>query len=235
MPRTTPAVWIPYKWSRSACNLVEDTTGGAFGPFGGQLIVSELTNGMLLRSQLERVQGEWQGAVWPLRQRVGSLVRVLFAKDGTLFGGLTNRGWGGVPPADGVCRVRYTGKAPMEMHDVHLLQDGFEIRFTQPVAADCALTPESVTLTQYDYYWWWEYGSPERHTERLPVSSVALSADRRTLTVHAPLRAAMMARLSVAGVRGLNRMLEGTALPRLNEAEIEKMIHRNSLELLGLE
>lgn len=40
---------------------------------------------------------------------------------------------------------------------------------------------------------------------------------------------------SVEGVRNLNRMLEGTALPRLNEAEIERMIHRESLALLGLE
>lgn len=201
VPRTPPAVWIPYKWSRSAGSLVEDTSGGAFGPFAGQLIVSELTNGMLLRAQLERVQGEWQGAVWPLRQRIGSLVRVVFAPDGTLFGGMTNRGWGGVPPPDGICRVRFTGREPMEMHAVHLLQDGFTITFTQPVAADCSLTPDDVTLTQYDYDWWWEYGSPERHTGRVAVQDVELSSDRRTLTVHAPLRAAMMARLSLAGVR----------------------------------
>lgn len=39
---------------------------------------------------------------------------------------------------------------------------------------------------------------------------------------------------SMDGLRGLNRMLEGTALPRLNEAAIEAMIHRDSLEILGL-
>lgn len=40
---------------------------------------------------------------------------------------------------------------------------------------------------------------------------------------------------TVTGVRGLNNMLEGTALPRLKTDEIEKMIHRDSLKLLGLE
>jgi predicted TIM-barrel fold metal-dependent hydrolase len=40
---------------------------------------------------------------------------------------------------------------------------------------------------------------------------------------------------TVDGVRGLNNMLEGTALPRLKPEEIEKMIHRESLKLLGLE
>lgn len=39
---------------------------------------------------------------------------------------------------------------------------------------------------------------------------------------------------SIAGVRGLNDMLEGTKLPRLDSAQIEAMIHRDSLALLGL-
>ncbi|WP_437193897.1 amidohydrolase family protein [Planctomicrobium sp. SH527] len=37
------------------------------------------------------------------------------------------------------------------------------------------------------------------------------------------------------GVRNLNSMLTGTHLPRLNEAQIEAMIYRESLPLLGLE
>jgi predicted TIM-barrel fold metal-dependent hydrolase len=39
---------------------------------------------------------------------------------------------------------------------------------------------------------------------------------------------------SVDGIRGLNRMLEGTALPRLDTTAIEAMIHRDALTLLGL-
>jgi predicted TIM-barrel fold metal-dependent hydrolase len=39
---------------------------------------------------------------------------------------------------------------------------------------------------------------------------------------------------SIAGLRSLNAMVEGTNLPRLNEAEIEKLIHRDSFSLLGL-
>lgn len=40
---------------------------------------------------------------------------------------------------------------------------------------------------------------------------------------------------SIDGVRKLNHMLEGTALPRLDPEEIEKMIYRDTLGLLGLE
>jgi predicted TIM-barrel fold metal-dependent hydrolase len=39
---------------------------------------------------------------------------------------------------------------------------------------------------------------------------------------------------TLAGLRSMNRMVEGTNLPRLNEGAIERMIYRDSLPLLGL-
>ena len=39
---------------------------------------------------------------------------------------------------------------------------------------------------------------------------------------------------SIDGIRGLDQMLEGTALPRLNTDAIERMIYRDSLPLLNL-
>ena len=39
---------------------------------------------------------------------------------------------------------------------------------------------------------------------------------------------------TIAGVRGLNKMVAGTGLPRLNEDKIEELIHRDSLPSLGL-
>jgi len=40
---------------------------------------------------------------------------------------------------------------------------------------------------------------------------------------------------TIEGLKGLNGMLEGTALPRLDEEEIGKMIGRDALTLLGLD
>jgi hypothetical protein len=40
---------------------------------------------------------------------------------------------------------------------------------------------------------------------------------------------------SVDGIRSLNKMLEGTALPRLDTGQIENMLYRNSFELLEIE
>lgn len=39
---------------------------------------------------------------------------------------------------------------------------------------------------------------------------------------------------TIAGLRDLNSMLEGTALPRLDERQIESMIHRDAISILGL-
>ena len=39
---------------------------------------------------------------------------------------------------------------------------------------------------------------------------------------------------TIEGLRGLNRMVEGTNFPRLNEQAIERLIYRDSLKILGL-
>ena len=40
---------------------------------------------------------------------------------------------------------------------------------------------------------------------------------------------------TIDGLRGLNGMLEGTALPRLKTDKIEELIFRDTLPLLGLD
>jgi glucose/arabinose dehydrogenase len=187
--RQPAAIWLPYKWSRSPGNQAWDLTGGKFGPFGGQFMLAEMTNGMVIRGAMEKVDGEYQGWVVPLRQRVGSAVRVLFAPDGTLLCGLTNRGWGGYSPADGVARVRWTGKVPMEIERASF-QAGpgggsMRVRFTK----DCLGSQRTakVTVTQYDYDYWWEYGSPERDLVVLEAHDRSdLSSDTHELLYDIP-------------------------------------------------
>jgi hypothetical protein len=150
-----PAVWIPYGLSRSAGNPLLDSTAGKFGPFAGQMFVAELTNGCVVRADLEKVEGEWQGSALQFRRGTGSANRIAFAPDGTMIVGLTNRGWGGAPPADGLARVKWTGRVPMEMEHVRLEQDGFLVSFTLPLAADCKPAAANAHLVQYDYNSWW--------------------------------------------------------------------------------
>lgn len=199
--RAPAAVWLPYKWSRSTGNLVPDSTDGAFGPFAGQLFVGEVTNGLVLRVALEEVEGVKQGAAFLFRQGLGAAARVGFAPDGSLFAGLTNRGWGGRAPADGLARIRWTGVTPLELERVSILPDGFRVDLTLPLADDCTPTPDDITLVQYDYDWWWEYGSPERNMTAVEVTAVEVADDRRSLVLRAPgLRTGMVARGTFAGL-----------------------------------
>lgn len=174
VPRTRPAVWMPYKWTRSTGNMVMAPKGWA--PWGEQVVLAELTNGMVLRADLEQVQGAWQGAVFVMRTNVGSAVRALYADDRTLLLGLTNRGWGGLPPGHGIARVRRTKETPLEIVKVAAQEDGFALAFNAPLAQP--LQPSQVSVELYRYDWFWEYGSPERDTHRIEVAKVECSGDR---------------------------------------------------------
>ena len=167
--REHPVLWLPYQWSRSTGNIIKDNTGG---PFHGQYLIAELTNGQILRAQFEEIDGVLQGACWIAHKRIGSAYHIEYGPDGTLYAGMTNRGWGGLAPGNGIARVKYNGELPLEMQSTNLLKDGFVLTFNKPLA-----TTPSVSGTKYDYNYWWEYGSPQQHVEDLEVSKVTLSED----------------------------------------------------------
>lgn len=211
--RKPAAIWLPYKWSRSPGDLAWDRTGGTFGVFEDQFFLAELTNGMVLRGDFETAQGVTQGWVIPFRHDVGSAVRTRFASDGTLFLGLTNRGWGGLSPADGIARVRWTGEIPFEIADVELLdpaqhagQRGFRLTFTRPLAngpTGAGYALDSVSISQYDYDYWWEYGSPERATHSVPIEAIELrDVDGATeLFLYADIEPGYATRVRLPGLR----------------------------------
>lgn len=176
--RAHPAILIPYLWSRSAGNVIQDTTGGAFGPFQDQYFIAELTNGQVVRADFEEIDGTLQGACWQFRTGVGSTYRAKFGPSAMLYAGMTNRGWGGLAPGSGIVRIEHTGVLPLEMTRAHLLQDGFEITCTKPLA-----NAPDVIAQKYDYNWWWEYGSPQQNVEDLSVRNVAISDNGMIVTI----------------------------------------------------
>jgi len=167
--RAHPALWLPYQWSRSTGNVIYDNTGG---PFDGQYLIAELTNGQILRADFETIDGVLQGACWLAHQRVGSVYHIEYGPDGTLFSGMTNRGWGGLAPGNGIARIKYNGELPLEMRTAHLVEDGFELTFTKPLVQVPVIHGQ-----KYDYNWWWEYGSPQQHIEELHITDITLSED----------------------------------------------------------
>lgn len=159
-----PAVWFPYKLARSVTGFAE-ITDDRFGPFKGQLMVGDFQNAIVTRVQLEKVNGEYQGAVWPfLKQFQSGVNRLVYGPDGKLYvGGLQAPvSWKAVAPLDfALERIEFTGKVPFEVKEVHALRDGFELTFTQPVEAKAAADPESYDVTQYGFKYHAKYGSPE--------------------------------------------------------------------------
>jgi hypothetical protein len=172
---TWPAVWFPYKkMGQSASDILLDDTGGRFGPFEGQMFVGEQTYCQVFRVFLEKVGGEYQGACFPFRSGFRSGVhRLAFALDGSMFVGMTDRGWGSTgPKRDGLQRLLWTGRVPLEIRAMRVRPRGFELEFTRDVD-DGAADPARYRVISYTYDYHPEYGSDEVDTREHAVLGAA--------------------------------------------------------------
>ncbi len=200
-----PAVWFPYeKAGQSATDIMLDSSQGRFGPFAGQLFVGEFTQASMHRVFLEKVGGQYQGACFPFRSRFASAVlRLAQAPDGSVFVGLTNRGWSSLGTAAyGLQRLVWTGKTPFEILEMRARSDGFELVFTKPVDVASAEAAGSYALASHTYLYHSVYGSDEIQKRTLTIDEASVSADglRVRLRTHG-LRPLFVHELLAAGVR----------------------------------
>ncbi|MEM7656961.1 MAG: plastocyanin/azurin family copper-binding protein [Bacteroidota bacterium] len=175
-----PAVWVPHGiLGISLAELLEDTTDGAFGPFSGQVFIGDQGQAKLMRVVMEKVKGEYQGVVFPFRENFQSgILRICWGKDGSLFLGQTNRGWGSLGSKDqGLQRLIWTGKMPFEMKTIEARPDGFEIEFTQPVDKETASNPDHYEVTSFTYKYHPVYGSPIVNDRSEWIRGVEVSRD----------------------------------------------------------
>lgn len=187
-----PAVWLPYnKAGRSGTDITVCNAGGRFGPFDGQLLIAEFTDAKINRAYLEKVEGEYQGAVFPFLGGFASgIVRLSFSREGDLFVGMTSRGWSSLGTrAYGLQRVHWNGSTPFSIREMKARPDGFELTLTEPVDAATAGTPSSYVMSSYTYLYSSAYGSDEIDTKTLAITSAEVSADKLSV------------RLRVAGLR----------------------------------
>lgn len=200
-----PAVWFPYKkMGQSTTDIVLDASGGKFGPFADQLFVGEFTRAGINRVYLEQVNGAYQGACFPFRSGCATAVlRLAQGTDGSLFAGLTNRGWSSLGTAAyGLQRLVWTGKTPFEIQEMHARSDGFELVFTAPVDPVSAGDPQSYAMSSYTYLYQSTYGSDEIQTETLKVTRADVSPDRRRVHLSVPgMRPLYVHELQATGVR----------------------------------
>lgn len=200
-----PAVWLPYnKMGRSGTDIAVCAQAGKFGPFDGQLFVGEFTDAKVSRVFLERVDGQYQGAAFPFLSGFASgVVRVLFDGDGTLFVGMTSRGWSSLGlHSYGLQRVRWTGVIPFALGEMRAQPRGFELVFTAPVDAESAGRIASYSLKSYTYFYSSAYGSAEIDVRPLMITTATVSSDRRRVRLQVEgLRELYVHELRAEGVR----------------------------------
>ncbi|MGB4399818.1 MAG: c-type cytochrome [Daejeonella sp.] len=174
-----PAVWLPYGILGISTSEPIVIPKGSFGPFEGQVLVGDQGMSMLSRVFLEKVNGEYQGASFVFRTGFRSgVLRMAWARDGSLFVGETNRGWGSAGEAnEGLQRLVWNNKTPFEMKAVRAMPDGFEIDFTQAVDPKSATDIASYDIESYIYKYHAVYGSPPVNTEKLKIKGIKLSED----------------------------------------------------------
>ncbi|HEY9260415.1 c-type cytochrome [Chitinophaga sp.] len=203
-----PAVWLPHGVLGISNSQLTTIPDGAFGPFAKQVLIGDQGQSKIMRVYLEKVKGEYQGAAWDFRSGFQSgVLRLAWGKDGSLFVGETNRGWGSAGDANqGLQRLVWNNRVPFEMRTVNAMPDGFEITFTQPVDKKYAEDIASYNVESFIYKYHPVYGSPTVNSEKLTIKGVQVSPDgMKVRLVIDGLRQYYIHKLSLNGIRTTER------------------------------
>lgn len=159
--------------------------------FAGDMLLGELTLGGINRVSLEKVNGEWQGAVYRFSQGFEAGVnRIEWAPDGSLYvgciGASGNWSWNGT--TSGLQRLSPKAGAlkNFEIDRVEATTNGFRIRYTKPVPAATLNNPANFTIRQWTYSPSQVYGGSKVNETTLPVTTSAASPDRKSVELTVP-------------------------------------------------
>src|SRR5690606_39442375 len=73
---------------------------------------------------------------------------------------------------------------PPSLHDaLPISPEGFQLTFTQPMQDSSVLKPDNYQFSRYYYLYHSKYGSPQQELEKIPVTGVKISDDRKTVTL----------------------------------------------------
>ncbi|WP_414660893.1 plastocyanin/azurin family copper-binding protein [Horticoccus sp. 23ND18S-11] len=218
-----PAVWLPHTvLGISNAGMLEDLTGGKFGPFANQLFVADQGQSKVVRVALEQVKGVWQGVAIPFREGFEcGIIRISHGEDGVMFAGESARGWGSVGAKQfGLERLAWTGRTPLEIKTVQAQPDGFTLTFTKPVDRAVAEKPETYSVAGFTYLYHKAYGSAPVNRLACPVRKVVVAADGLSARLALScLREGYIHEIKAAGLRaadGNEAILHPTAYYTMN-------------------
>jgi len=181
-----PAVWFPHAiMGISTSDIIQDTTKGKFSPFPGQYFVADQGQSKVMRVFMEKVNGVYQGFCINYREGFQSgILRERFGLDGSMFVGMTSRGWGSTGKDNfGLQRLVWNGLTPFEINAIHAKSDGFEISFTQAVDVKSVKNAASYALRSYIYEYHHQYGSPIIHVKDLKLKGISVSSDKKSIRI----------------------------------------------------
>ena len=181
-----PAVWFPHAiMGISTSDIIQDTTKGKFSPFPGQYFVADQGQSKVMRVFMEKVNGVYQGFCINYREGFQSgILRERFGLDGSMFVGMTSRGWGSTGKDNfGLQRLVWNGLTPFEINKIHAKSDGFEISFTQPVDVKSVKNAASYALRSYIYEYHHQYGSPIINVKDLKIKGISVSPDKKSVRI----------------------------------------------------
>ncbi|MEP7107133.1 MAG: c-type cytochrome [Ferruginibacter sp.] len=185
-PTSPPAVWLPEDEianSPSQPILMQD------GPYKGQMLHGDVTHGGIKRDFLEKINGDYQGAVFRFTQGLEAGVnRLCWGPDGALYVGGIGMvgGWSWKEKKYGLQRMKYNGKSTFEMLAVRAKPRGFEIEFTEPLGAGKEMNAPDLFVQQWWYHPTPAYGGPKMDLEKMKVTSINISKDRRRVYMEIP-------------------------------------------------
>jgi cytochrome c len=180
-----PAIWLP---QNEIGNSPTEPVLMPDGPYKGQMLHGDMGHGGIKRDFLEKIKGQYQGAVFRFSQGFEAGVnRLRWGPDGALYVGqigMMGGGWSWKDKLYGLQKIKYNGKATFEMLAIRAKSKGFEIEFTQPVKNNPDLS--ELTIQQ----WWYEptpaYGGPKKDLTDLKVSKMEISKDRKRIYLEIP-------------------------------------------------
>lgn len=187
-----PAAWFPHTiMGISTSDILYIEGNDKVGPFDGQFLVGDQGHSKIMRVALEKVNGEYQGAVFGFRQGFQSgIIKLAWGPEDDIYVAMTSRGWGatGGEPY-GVQRLGWNGDVPFEMQSIEAESNGFTINFTEPADSETASNVSNYRITDFTYRYDAAYGSPVIRRQNKTITRLEVSDDR------------LSARLFVDGLR----------------------------------
>ncbi|HEY5917741.1 MAG TPA: c-type cytochrome [Chryseolinea sp.] len=184
-PMAPPAIWLP---ENEIANSPSEPVLMQDGPYKGQLLHGDVTYGGINRDFLEKINGQYQGAVFRFTQGLEAGVnRLCWGPDSALYVGEVGMvgGWTWKERQYGLQRMKYNGNATFEMLAVKAKPDGFEIEFTMPLEQR-NLKPSEIFVQQWWYLPTQNYGGPKMDLEQLKIRTIILSEDHKKIYLQIP-------------------------------------------------